>query len=160
MIIFCGVPGSGKTTIARIVCQRIHGSVHVQTDTVRAMIARPNYNGPESAFVYDSCVEVARKALQRGRAAILDGTFARRSHRAEALSALRGLYGKGIVVHITCGIETAERRNRARRGVIVPVERLRGIYASFEEPFRALRIDTEFRPAEASADIVLSAVAR
>ena len=158
MIIFCGVPGSGKTTIARIVCQRMIGSVHVQTDTLRGMIARPNYNGPESAFVYDSCVEVARKALQRGRAAILDGTFAKNSHRVKAQSALRGQYGRGIVVHVKCRVETAERRNRSRGGVIVPVERLRGIYASFEEPLRALRIDTELRPAEASAAIVLSAL--
>ena len=160
LIIFCGVPGSGKTTIARIVCESIRGSVHVQTDTMRGMIARPSYSGPESAFVYDSSVEVARKALQRGRAAILDGTFARRSHRARALSELRGLYGKCVVVRILCSIECAERRNRARTGVVVPEERLRGIYASFDEPFRAIRINTELHPPEESAKIILSAVSR
>jgi hypothetical protein len=156
LIIFCGVPGSGKTTIARTLSGKLTWSVHVQTDTIRGMIARPNYGGPESAFVYDSCVRVAKEALRRGRPAILDGTFARSTHRARALSALRGLYGRCVLVHVVCGMSTAERRNASRRDV-VPRERLRGIYASFEEPVNAVRIDTDLRSAEESAAIILTA---
>lgn len=158
MIVFCGVPGSGKTTIARIVCRRIRGAVHIQTDTIRRMIARPNYSAPESAFVYDSCVQVAREALRRGRAAILDGTFARDAHRTKAFTALRGLCGQSILVHVVCSFDTAKLRNGSR-GEVVPEARLRGIYTSFEEPIGALEIDTDARSAEESADMILSAVA-
>jgi len=125
---------------------------------MRRLIARPNYSGSESAFVYESCVEVARKALEHGRPAILDGTFARQSHRAGAIWALQGLYGRLVVVHIVCSFEVADRRNRARSHAIVPERRLRGIYASFQEPYGALRIDSELHSAEGSAAIVLSAV--
>jgi predicted kinase len=120
------------------------------------MIARPNYNGPESAFVYDSCVQVARQALSRGRPAILDGTFARSAHRKRALAILRGYYGRCVVVHVVCDISTAERRNGSRRDT-VPGDRLRGIYASFEEPTEALRIDTDTLSAEESAAMILAA---
>jgi len=133
------------------------GAVHIQTDTMRRMIARPNYSGPESAFVYDSCVQVAREALERGRPAVLDGTFARNVHRVEALTALRGLYGPCIVVDVVCSFDTAKRRNGSREEV-VPEERLRGIYASFEEPIGALRVDTDMRSAEESAVIILAAI--
>ncbi len=156
LVIFCGVPGSGKTTIARILSEKLRGSVHIQTDTIRGMIARRKYDGPESAFVYDSCVQVARVALKRGRPAILDGTFARRAHRARAIATLRGLYGRYLVVYAVCSISTAERRNSFRKEP-VPLDRLRAISASFEEPAGALRIDTEVRSAEESALIVFAA---
>ena len=156
MIIFCGVPGSGKTTIARTLSEKLMGSVHIQTDTIRGMIARPNYGGPESAFVYDSCVRVAKEALRRGRPTILDGTFARSAHRARAFSALRGFCGRCVLVYVVCGMSTAERRNASRRDV-VPRERLRGFYVSFEEPLDAVRIDTDVRSAEESAAIILAA---
>jgi predicted kinase len=157
LIILCGAPGSGKTTIARTLSEKLRGSVHIQTDTIRGMIARPNYGGLESAFVYDSCVRVAKEALRRGRPAILDGTFARSAHRARALSTLRGLYGRCVLVHVVCGMNTAESRNASRRDV-VPRERLRGIYASFEEPLDAVKIDTDVRSAEESAAVILAAV--
>jgi predicted kinase len=119
------------------------------------MISRPNYNSPESAFVYDSCLQVAKEALRRGRPVILDGTFARRTHRAKALAMLRGHYSRCVVVYVVCGIETAERRNSSREQS-VPRDRLRGIYASFEEPIGALRADTDVRSAEENAFVILA----
>ena len=156
-MVFCGVPGSGKTTIARIVCGRIPGAVHIQTDAIRRMIARPKYTGPESAFVYNSCIQVAKDALISGRPVVLDGTFARSYHRAKAFTELQGLYGRSVLVYIMCSFETARSRNTSRTN-IVPEERLKGIYAHFEEPMKALKLNAETRSAEENANIVLSAL--
>jgi hypothetical protein len=41
---------------------------------------------------------------------------------------------------------------------VVPEERLRGIYASFEEPIGALRVDTDVHSAEECAAIILAAI--
>ena len=90
---------------------------------------------------------------------VLDGTFARSDHRRRALSELRELYGQCIVVHVMCDIDTARRRNASRRAV-VPEDRLRGIYAHFEEPLSALKINTDTHSAEENASIILSSLTR
>jgi hypothetical protein len=157
LVVFCGVPGSGKTTIARILCKRIPGAVHIQTDAIRRMITRPKYTGPESAFVYNSCVQVAKEALISGRPVVLDGTFARSYHRAKAFTELQGLYGRFVLVYLVCSFDTARLRNASRMD-IVPEERLKGIYAHFEEPMKALKLNTDTHSAEENANIILSAL--
>jgi tRNA uridine 5-carbamoylmethylation protein Kti12 len=54
-------------------------------------------------------------------------------------------------------METAIARNMAR-GAMVPEDRLRGIFASFEEPARALRIDTDTLSPEAAVATILETV--
>jgi predicted kinase len=122
------------------------------------MIANPEYTGPESEFVYNSCLQVAREALTGGRPVVLDGTFTRSYQRVKALAELHGLYGQCVLVHAMCSIDTARLRN-ASRIAVVPEERLQGINAHFEEPLEALKLDTDAHSAEENANIVLSALA-
>ena len=43
LVIFCGIPGSGKTTIARLVLRSFEKSILIQTDDVRNMLAHPSF---------------------------------------------------------------------------------------------------------------------
>ena len=157
LVIFCGIPGSGKTSVARLVAAGSGRAVHLQTDAMRETIPNPDYSPEESEFVYGACIAAARTALDAGYDVVLDGTFGSRRRREKSLAALDGHYDEVTFVRVVCDEETALRRNSQRERV-VPPERLAGIASSFEAPPGALEVDTSrMTPAEA-AERVLAAL--
>ena len=155
LVIFCGIPGSGKTTIARIVAKNLRDCFHIQTDTLRSMISRPGYTKEESALVYKGCILIAREALRAGYDAILDGTFLRDEYRDEAVEKLSRYFSTHLVVYMACDPETAYRRNLSRRER-VPKKSFLRLFEMMQEPSSALRIDSaKTRPREAAGAILL-----
>ena len=157
LVVFCGIPGSGKSTVAHLVARMTKPSVQFQTDGVRSMIADPTYTAEESEFVYQAVIAAANVALDTGYLTILDGTFGSRRRRESALSALEGHYSSVTVVHVVCDLETALERN-ARRHKPVPEANLRGILAGFDAPAGALTVDTSNSSAEEGARLVLETI--
>lgn len=157
LLIFCGIPGSGKTTIARLVAAELPNAIHIQTDAIRSMLAHPNFGGEESKFVYDGSFAVAREALKKGYFVLLDGTFMREEYRREARTALRKYCARVDVVHVDCSLRTALRRNSSR-GAVVPPEKVAGIYRRFEPPARALRVDSSRVPPLAASNRIVKAL--
>jgi len=43
LILLCGIPGSGKTTVGRALGARLERCVHVQTDAIRGMVGKAEY---------------------------------------------------------------------------------------------------------------------
>jgi predicted kinase len=157
LLIFCGIPGTGKSTIAKLVAARLEGTVHIQTDAVRAMISSPTYTNEESEFVYSVCIMMAGEALQRGYNAFLDGTFLREEYREDALRLLRGAYDSFLVVYVHCDVTTAYARNASRKAS-VPQGRFNQMLPRMQEPVRALKIDSGRTSAELAAEAVLAQV--
>jgi predicted kinase len=154
LVVFCGVPGSGKTTIATRVAAGIGAAYHIQTDTVRFMMPKPEYTQVESKLVYKACMLIAREAMKAGYSAILDGTFLREEYRDEALRKLAGFYDTSLVVYVACDLDTAYRRNVSRKARVPKASFLR-LYSEFEEPLNALRIDSPKTKPEIAARAVL-----
>jgi len=154
LVIFCGIPGSGKTTIARLVAKSDPLAVLIQTDGIRSMIAKPTYCAEESGLVYRSCEEVARIWLDDSRLVILDGTFGTSKYREETLSRLEGHYSRVDFVHVVCNVDTALRRNSSRLA-IVPPDRVRAMLSAFEAPEKAIVVDSSRLSPEAAAEIVI-----
>jgi hypothetical protein len=157
LLIFCGIPGSGKTTVARLVADSVKDSILVQTDGVRGMLRHPSFSGPESRFVYDACFDIAKAALRSGYLVILDGTFMKEDYRLEARRRLKKHYSRVDTVWVACGLETAMKRN-SRRPSPVPPEKVKGMYLGFQPPRRAVKVDTSRLSAEVAASRVTRAL--
>ncbi|MBI4167810.1 MAG: AAA family ATPase [Candidatus Aenigmarchaeota archaeon] len=84
LIIVCGLPGTGKTTIAKALSQRI-GATLLRTDVIRKeMLSENTYTEKERDSVYENMLIMADEKLRSGEDCILDGTFYKKSLRAGA----------------------------------------------------------------------------
>jgi predicted kinase len=156
LLIFCGIPGSGKTTIARLVALSDPLAVVIQTDAMRSVLPSPNYSFEESDLVYKSAIAAAKVWLDSGRLVILDATFGSAKRRESTLAELSGHYSRADFVYVACDLETALRRNSSRQGSArVPTDRVEGILSAFETPEDAVVVDSSRLSAEEAAEIVL-----
>ena len=149
LFIFCGIPGSGKTTLAKMLARRLGRAVHIQTDAIRAMLALRSYTRYESHFVYSSCICVAQVALVHKYNVVLDGTFTKEDYRKQAVDNLKDYFKKYFLVYVRCDPMVAIKRNTERRAK-VPVHKIIGMYRDFQEPEDAITIDTTNRSIEES----------
>ncbi|HUI24397.1 MAG TPA: AAA family ATPase [Nitrososphaerales archaeon] len=159
LVIFCGIPGSGKTTIAGLVAGFFDHSILIETDGVRKMLAHPNFAPEESKFVYDACFAIAKEALRAGYLVVLDGTFLKEEYRLEARRRLSRYYGEVYTVWVRCGLETALDRNFSRKAV-VPPDRVKVMLEAFQNPRVAIRVDSSRMSPESSARRVITALSR
>jgi aminoglycoside phosphotransferase family enzyme/predicted kinase len=130
LVVVCGVVGSGKSSVAEVLAERLRGAV-ISSDRVRKRAAglaptdrvtgaarRDLYSEARSAEVYAGLLERAAPVLDSGRAAILDATYARAEGRARAqeFAAARGV--PVLLVEVRCDEPTALARleRRRRRG--------------------------------------------
>lgn len=82
-MIVCGLPGVGKTTIAKDLAPLIDAVV-LSTDKIRKeLIANPTYKKQERKLIYDVLLIVAKYLHQAGINCILDATFNTENSRKE-----------------------------------------------------------------------------
>jgi predicted kinase len=81
LILISGLPGSGKTTLARAYAAR-YGAVHLNSDLQRQALGLMGHYRPEDKEkVYQSLLEKARAALEEGQTVVVDSTFYKESIR-------------------------------------------------------------------------------
>lgn len=121
LVITCGLPGTGKSTIAGHIAKELHAK-HLMTDEIRRRILSETVVGdPAQAgdmgrrlLVYEELFRQAEPLLAAGGSVLLDATFINRSLRQRA-AGLAARYGCGfMIVQTTCRPETAIRRITAR----------------------------------------------
>jgi predicted kinase len=75
LIILFGLPGTGKTTIARALAAQLHAA-HFNSDTVRSALGlMGHYTEGEKQRVYQHLMDDTRAALSEGKTVVVDGTF-------------------------------------------------------------------------------------
>jgi len=112
LIILGGLPGSGKSTIAKQLARKL-GAVYLRVDTIEQAIKRSNiaaekWNGPEGYFI---CYELAKDKLALGHAVIADTVNPISETRSAWLKAADCAGAKAYQVEILCS-DKSEHQHR------------------------------------------------
>jgi predicted kinase len=115
IVLMAGLPGTGKTTLARELVNRTAGAL-LSKDEIRAALFSPadvEYSVQQDDFVLEVMLETARFLLQTNpaRKIFLDGrTFSRRYQIERILTFAQQLDQPWAIIECTCSDETARQR--------------------------------------------------
>ncbi len=118
IVLMAGLPGAGKTTLARALAARTSGRV-LSKDEIRHAIFLPDeieYSSEQDDFCLHVMLETAGHILSRNitRAIFLDGRpFSRRYQIENVLNAVASLHQPWRILECVCSDETARRRLEA-----------------------------------------------
>jgi predicted kinase len=160
LILVGGLPGSGKSTIARALAERIGGEL-IASDILRKQLAgaKPGerlgadvgagiYSARMTALTYGELFIQAERQLRAGASVVLDATFNRAIDRREAGALARAVGGVLVPVACWCPMNVARTRlaARARPGYRGPSDAGWNVYQSLRRSFarwpEALAVDT------------------
>jgi adenylylsulfate kinase len=120
IVLMAGLPGTGKSTLARALADQLNGAV-LSKDEIRHAIFAPadvEYSLAQDDFVLKIMVEGAAWLLQKDlqRVVFLDGrTFSQRYQIDEVLKAAERLRQPWRILECVCSDETARQRIESQK---------------------------------------------
>ena len=115
LIVMAGLPGTGKSTVARRLSQILQAPV-LDKDAIRAALFRPEdieYSRQQDDLCVEIALQVAAFLLRRrqNRPVILDGrTFSRSEDVTRLLDAAQAMSAQVVFIECICSEETALQR--------------------------------------------------
>ncbi|MGO7896431.1 AAA family ATPase [Rhizobium ruizarguesonis] len=155
LIIFGGLPSSGKTTIARALAERLN-AVHVRVDTIEQAIRASGIGDDAGPAGYIVAYGIAGDNLTLGRTVIADSVNPLRITRSAWLSVAQAAGVMAAEVEVICS-DKAEHRNRVEtrltdvEGLVKPTWQETSERA-YDEWHDAILIDTALKTVEAAVD--------
>jgi len=114
LVALCGLPGVGKSTVARYVQQQLDAR-RLRTDRVRKeLFPDPTYSPEERKQVYLELRDRAAEYLAAGESVVLDATFASTERRRTAERLAADHETPFYLVRVVCEQSVAEERIAAR----------------------------------------------
>jgi len=147
VLIFMGVAGSGKTTVARLFAEKT-GAIFYEGD---------DYHPPENVAKMSAGIPLTdddRKIWLQSLRKVVAGALAKNEFSVLTCSALKAKYREGLAagdrrvkfVHLTGPPALIEARLKSRRGHFMPSALLASQFATLEPPADALVISCEPSP--------------
>lgn len=147
LILISGLPGSGKSTVAKAYVSR-YGGAHINSDLIRRELGlRGHYLPGDKARVYAAMLDRTEAVLAAGGSAVVDSTFYRKAIRQpfEALALRLGV--PVFRIEVRAREETIRRRLQAPRpdseADFAVYETIRDAYEPWEIPFLTLWTDAD-----------------
>lgn len=145
ILILAGLPGTGKSTLARVLAERIDATI-LDKDAVRAALfaaADIEYSTAQDDFVFGIMLQVAGYLLDRGRSRpiILDGRpFSKRYQIEDVIRFAEGMGETWRILECVCSDEAARRRlEESAGGHIHPaLNRDFNLYLSLKQQFEPI----------------------
>jgi predicted kinase len=110
LVVVCGPPGVGKTTVASEAAEQVDGTV-LRTDVVRKdLFPEPSYDEAETDAVYDELLARSRERLADGESVVLDGTFRTERQRERAATLATECGGAFELFRVACEESIVRRR--------------------------------------------------
>ncbi len=117
LVVVCGLPGVGKTTVAERVADHVDGRI-LRTDVIRKdLFEDPQYTDSETEAVYAELRRRARDCVAEGSAAVLDATFADARFRDDVREMAERIADGFELVEVECEEAVVERRIERRDGI-------------------------------------------
>jgi len=155
LVVFRGLPGTGKTTLARQLVERRPDLLVLSRDSLRSGIfPRPTFSEEEKAFVDELILAMTGFLLDREKSVVIDGMALSSSRRLhEFADAARSRQTTLRIVECACSETAAMARLRADAGAHPAGDRGPDLYRRVRQRFEPsdlpfLRIDTETDPKE------------
>ncbi len=177
--VFCGLPATGKSALAREVAgalsipilqsDRIRKAGHPSAPEEVVPYGRGSYSLGMRQIIYERMFGQAYETLGSGQSVILDATFSRRKWRDEARRLARDLNANLIFVETDCQEETIRSRLKAREKKTgfsdVRLENYQQIVENFEpltgfEMDHHISVDTDQLLLDAAAYVLSEGYAR
>ncbi|MCL5411192.1 MAG: ATP-binding protein [Patescibacteria group bacterium] len=118
---FCGIPGCGKTTIAKQLVENLQ-----KVGTVKRFTS-DELKPP----VYEKFFKLLKENLGKFNFLIFDATFYKKRWQKKLVALAKG--EKAITVYVYCSLKTAIERNKSRKSHI-PEQAIRSISRKMEAP--------------------------
>ena len=136
LTIFCGIPGSGKSTFYKKYDYRDHwfdSTIRISLDDFRKLMTGKDFHPPFEPVVQAWAEQTGRYLLSQGHHVVVDATYVRRSLRQKWVK-LAQEYRAGVECvwfNIPWHVCVERNDNRERK---VPVDVLKRMSENFEEP--------------------------
>ena len=115
IVIVCGLPGVGKTTLAKELAPLID-AIHLSTDKIRKqLIQKPTYHKQERELIYEVLLLIAKYLHIAGKNCILDATFNKEKSRKDVIKKLALPSDQVFIVECVCPEDLIISRLESRK---------------------------------------------